>query len=420
MKYDVAVAGGGTAGCAAAYILGKSGKKVIIIEKNSYLGGSMTSTLVTPMMKTSSNSINNEFFNDFIAEMKNYNAAITYSDGNKGWFNPEIAKIVLDKMMKSANVSVLLNSCINKVNISNRYIKSLDISQGILSSSIEAIDYIDATGDCEVGFLAGCKFLNNENEYQPVTLRFMMSGIDLNKFGDMLLDIDKDRNVTTVAKIDGQTHLSTAYTWDTNRNWALKPLFDKGVSEGILKDEDRNYFQVFTVPGMFDTLAFNCPRVYFENNINPFDKNAVSEALIKGRESVYRIAEFCKKYFVGFDKAYISHIADSLGVRVSRRIKGKYIYTIEDLKSGKKFDNPVVVSNYPVDVHSNKKNTSVLEHTEVEYQLPIESLISDDLDNLLVAGRCLSADFYAQAALRIIPCCFSMGVGAAKFLLKKP
>ena len=63
MQYDVVIVGGGTAGCAAAYTFGKAGKKVLIIEKNIHLGGTMTSALVTPMMKTSENQINTDFLN---------------------------------------------------------------------------------------------------------------------------------------------------------------------------------------------------------------------------------------------------------------------------------------------------------------------------------------------------------------------
>ena len=108
-------------------------------------------------------------------------------------------------------------------------------------------------------------------------------------------------------------------------------------------------------------------------------------------------------------------MADMIGVRVSRRIKGKYIYTIDDLRSGRKFEHPVVVSDYPVDVHSNKRAESRLEKVQ-DYQLPIESLMSADIDNLFVAGRCLSADFLSQGALRVQGSCFSMGEGAAKYI----
>ena len=417
MNYDVIVAGGGTAGCAAAYMLGKNNIKVLIIEKNSYLGGTMTSALVTPMMKTSDNSINNEFFDEFIKQMKHKNAAITYIDGNSGWFNPEIAKIVLDEMMSDVNVDILYNTEISNIDISNRYINSVCVNNNLLSVSIDTKYVIDSTGNCDVGFLSNCQFINNENENQPTNLRFIMGGIDMDKFASWLSDYDSDKNVTTVAEINGETHLSTAYTWDLGKNWALKPIFDDAVDNNILKNEDRNYFQVFTIPNMKGALAFNCPRVYFPNNIDVLDNFMVSEALKKGRAAIYRISEFCKKYFPGFENSYISNIANNLGIRVSRRIKGKYIYTIEDLHSGKKFENPVVISNYPVDIHSSEKDSSVLEHTIQEYQLPLEALISADIDNLFVAGRCLSADFQAQAALRIIPSCFSMGVGIAKYIL---
>lgn len=417
MKYDVIVAGGGTAGCAAAYFLGKNNKKVLIIEKLSFLGGSMTSALVTPMMKSSDNSINNEFFDEFIKQMNKRKSAITYIDGNKGWFNPEIAKIVLDEIMSDANVDVLFNSEVTKLNISDRYINSVVIDNNLLSVPIDTRYVIDSTGNCDVGFLANCNFINKNSENQPTNLRFIMGGIDLDEFSAWLDGIDNDKNVTSVAMINNDIHLSTAYTWDLNNKWALKPLFDDAVENNVLEDEDRNYFQVFTIPNMHDSLAFNCPRIHFSNNIDVLDNFEVSKALKKGRGAIYRIAEFCKKYFPGFEKAYISNIADSLGVRVSRRIKGRYVYTISDLKSGKNFDNPVVVSNYPVDIHSSKKDNSVLEHTMQEYQLPLEALISDDIDNLFVAGRCLSADFQAQAALRIIPSCFSMGVGVAKHIL---
>ena len=417
MNYDVIVAGGGTAGCAAAYILGKSGKKVLVIEKNSFLGGSMTSALVTPMMKTSNNSINNEFLEDFIYNMKKYNAAITYSDGNIGWFNPHIAKIVLNDMLSTNNVNILYCTKINDVNISNRYIDKVKIGNKILSVPICARYIIDATGNCDVGFLSNCEFINKNNEYQPTTLRFIMSGINIKEFADWLINLDDDRNITTVAEINGECHLSTAYTWDADKKWALKPLFDDAVANNLLEDEDRNYFQIFTIPGMSGTVAFNCPRIFFEEDIDVLDKFQYTSAIQKGYQSILRLSEFCKKYFKGFDNAYISDIADSLGIRVSRRIRGKYVYTIDDLKSGKKFDNPVLISNYPVDVHSSKKDKSVLSNGMLEYQLPLESLMSYDIENLFVAGRCLSADFLAQGALRIIPSCFSMGVGVAKHIL---
>lgn len=413
--YDVIVVGGGTSGCAVAYTTGKLGLKTLLIEKDIHLGGAITSGRVIPAMSSSENQINTEFFNALISEMRSLNAQVTYMN-NPGWFNPELAKIALDRLMTKANVEMLFNSTVEAIDPEDTIIKGIHLISNLLSVYIGANYIVDTTGNCEISQLAKCKFLENKNEFQPVSLRFEMSGIDIKTFSDWLLDFDHDRQVTTCEYIDDQIHLSTAYTWDKGRNWALASLFEDAVEQGILENQDRNYFQVFTVPGMPSSISFNCPRVLFDNQINPLVPSDISKALIKARESIVRLAEFCKIYLPGFKNAYISNIADALGVRVSRRIQGKYVYTVEDLKSGKTFENPVLVGNYPIDIHSNKQNESVLEHTVQDYQLPIESLMSADFDNLYVAGRCLSADFKAQAALRIQPSCFSMGEGVAKHI----
>lgn len=424
-NYDIVIIGGGTAGCACAYTAGRLGLKTLLVEKNIHLGGAITSGLVVPAMNSSDNQINTNFFEAFIEELQTLDAQITYCDGNKGWFNPELSKIALDRMMSKAKVDVRFNSTISTLEIKEKNIKSLIASSSTLSLPIAARYVVDATGNCEISAMANCEFLENKNKldevgqnyFQPVSMRFVMSGIDLKKFSKWLLDFDSNRAVTSVCEVDGQIHLSTACTW--HGEWALAPLFKDAIEQNILKEEDSAYFQVFTVPNMPSALAFNCPRVYSTPEIDPLNPIDTSKALIKGREAIIRLADFCKIYFPGFEKGYISNIADELGIRVSRRIKGKYIYSVEDLRSGKKFKNPVLISNYPIDVHSNQKEKSTLEHQAQEYQLPIEALMSIDIDNLFVAGRALSADFMAQGALRIQPSCFSMGEGVAKWIAEE-
>lgn len=406
-KYDVTIVGGGTAGCACAYIAGKLGLKVLLIEKNSFLGGSITSALVVPAMKTSDNAINTEFFDALYNKLYSIGGAITYSDGNKGWFNPELTKIVLDEMMQEAHVEIRFESEVTKIeeNLSS-YIVTINsnkifLRNNTLSHPIETTYLVDATGDAKICEKLNCEFL--EKKYQPINLRFIMSGVDVEKFSNWIMEFDKDRDVTTSCIVDGKTYLSTAYTWDSGRNWALKPLFKQAIEDGVITEADSNYFQLFSVAGTSDSIAFNCPRLL--NPQNPY---------VEGRASIFRLSNFCKKYLKGFENSYISNIANTLGVRISNRVKGKYIYTQEDLKSGKRFEHPVVISNYPIDIHSDKKDASKLEKVYQEYQLPIESLIVKD--RLFVVGRCISTDFEAQGALRIIPSCFSMGEGLAKYL----
>ena len=425
-NYDLIVVGGGTAGCSAAYNAGIRGLKVLLIEKSIHLGGTITSALVVPAMKSGEHQINTDFYKALIDELHAIGGQATYQD-NPGWFNPELTKIALDTLMAKANVDVFFDTHIRDVIVENRAIKGIVISKEMLSVyndmienqnkelsvSIEAKYIIDATGNCEIGKLCGCEFLEEKNENQPVSLRFMMGGIDVPRFAKWLEEYDTDRNVTTVEDIDGFIHLSTAYTWDKDKKWALAPLFEDAVAKGILKDHDRNYFQIFTVAGMPSTIAFNCPRII--DYTKTLDVENMSKALQLARKNIFRLANFCRIYFPGFEKSYISNIADMLGIRVSRRIKGKYIYTIDDVKSGRTFEHPVVVSNYPVDVHSEKKDSSTLEMVR-DYTLPLESLMSADIDNLFVAGRCISADFMAQGALRVQASCFSMGEGIAKYV----
>ena len=410
-KYDLVIAGGGTAGCACAYIAAKLGLKVLLIEKNSFLGGSITSSLVIPAMKTSKNAINTDFFNVLYNKLRSINGAITYIDGNNGWFNPELTKIALDSLLSEVGVNILFESEIKEIKdkllayIVTLESDNLEFKQEDLFTHIETKYLVDATGDAKICQKLGCEFL--EKKSQPINLRFIMSGINVNKFSEWIMELDHDRDVTSSCNVDGRTYLSTAYTWDKSKNWALKPLFKQGIDNGIITEEDSNYFQLFSVAGTSDSIAFNCPRII--KNIN--------SPYIEGRASILRLAKFCNQYLPGFENAYISSIANSLGIRVSNRVKGKYVYTVEDLRNGKTFENPVVISNYPIDVHSDKKDNSTLEKVFQEYQLPVESLIVND--KLFVIGRCISADYEAQAALRIIPSSFSMGEGLAKYLAQR-
>ena len=159
-KYDLIIAGGGTAGVSCAYTAAKAGLSVLIVEKNTFLGGSITSSLVIPAMKTSDNAINTDFFNELYNNLSELGGAITYCDGNKGWFNPELTKFVLDKMMTEVNVDVLFESYIADIKTNRSKILSVSIDtignnnvisspKGLLSS-IETRYFVDATGDIAV------------------------------------------------------------------------------------------------------------------------------------------------------------------------------------------------------------------------------------------------------------------------------
>lgn len=418
-KYDVIVIGGGTSGVAAAYMCAKLGIKTLLVEKNIHLGGTITSGLVIPAMKTNDLGINTEFYNDLVEYAKKYNAQLTYSDGNSGWFNPEILKIVLDDMLESVGCETLLNTQFKSVSIGKNSNFESEFISNMLSLYFCSNYIVDATGDGIVSRTFGCEVLLESNSCQATTMRFTMSNVDVNAFCNWIMKLDTNREVTTCNEIDSFMHLSTAYTWNPNQNWALRPIFIDAIANGDLEEDDSAYFQLFTVPQMPSAITFNCPRIILEECPDIKHPANITLALKKGRKQIYRISNFCKKYIKGFENATISNIADMLGVRESYRIEGKYVYTAEDIVNKTEFDNIALSSDYPIDIHSQTKNGDKLEFVKGNYFLPIESLISKKCDNLFIIGRCLSATFEAQAALRIQPSCFSMGEAVAKYIKTK-
>ena len=221
-KYDIVIAGGGTAGCACAYTAAKLGLKVLLVEKNTFLGGSITSALVIPAMKTSKNAINTEFFETLYNKLYSINGAITYIDGNKGWFNPELTKIALDSLLMDAGVEILFESDITKIEeMLSSYIVTIEDNNNHdfeyeLLLPIETKYIVDATGDAKISQKLNCEFL--EKKSQPVNLRFIMSGVNVKEFSSWIMELDKDRDVTTSCTVDDRIYLSTAYTWDKNKN----------------------------------------------------------------------------------------------------------------------------------------------------------------------------------------------------------
>lgn len=420
MIYDVVIFGGGTAGVSAAYTSAKLGLNTLLVEAGDVLGGAITQGLVVPVMKLDSLGINTDFYTDLVVKAQSYNAQNTYKDGNTGWFNPELLKIVFDNMLKSVNCNVLFSTTpisANKNTILEKY--HVQLKHKILSLDIETKYIVDTTANGEIFRILNYEFQKNENQSQAASLRFNISGIDMNAFASWLEEIDSDTNVTTVDRSKSQIHLSTACTWDKSRNWALLPIFEKAVQDEVLNESDCAYFQVFTIPDMIGTLAVNAPRIILKENESILEPFTYSNALTQGRERIYRLHKFCKKYLNGFENSFISHISDTLGVRESYRIKGKYTYTKNDIINHKKFENVAFACDYPIDIHSSQKTNDKLEKISEPYFIPIECLIAECDDNLYAAGRIISADFESQAALRTQMSCFSMGEAVAKDIFKK-
>jgi hypothetical protein len=208
-----------------------------------------------------------------------------------------------------------------------------------------------------------------------------------------------------------QMLVHTAMVW--GKGWTLEPIFRQAVADGVLQESDGNYFQVFSMAGRPGELAFNCPRIATDTDgTDPFH---LTRAQIAGREITRRYVAFCRKYLPGCERAYLVFTAPMVGVRESRRIRGEYYLTTDDVLGARKFADAILRNNYPLDIHRHPKDEkpSLTKLPEGEYhEVPYRCLVPLGIEHLLVAGRCLSASFEAQSSVRIQPNCRAMGQAA--------
>ncbi|MCX7919385.1 MAG: FAD-dependent oxidoreductase [bacterium] len=407
-EVDVLIVGGGTAGAVAGIAAGRMKVNTLIIEQFGFLGGTQTGALVTPMMH---NQVNGVQLNPGIGMEIMDRLKLTGDTGgdNNGRFNAEMLKYVLDDFVTEANVQVRFHTFASDAIVENGKIKGVVVESKSGRQAIVAKQVVDCTGDADIAVRAGVPYSAGREEdgmNQAMSLRFHLGNINLVKFCEFLNKIAPDR-----AFEQQPTHLHTASVWGTN--WALVPYFERGVQEGILERSDGDYFQLFSVPGRPNELAFNCPRI--SQRVKGYDVTDLTYAQIEGRKKIRRLLAFMKKYFPGFENAYIVFTAPMVGVRESRRIKGEYLLTIDDIVNARKFPDPVARNNYPVDIH-NPKGSGTKFHYQLQpnqyHEVPYRCLVPLKIDNLLVAGRCISATFEAQSSIRIQSNCYAFGEAA--------
>ena len=158
-------------------------------------------------------------------------------------------------------------------------------------------------------------------------------------------------------------------------------------------------------------LHFNTTRMIKLDPTDPFD---VSKAEMEGRRQIFEMYTFLKENCSAFENATICNTAISVGVRESRKLKGEHILTVQELKDCTRFEDAIALGNYDIDIHNPEgAGTSHYYFPDGQYYtIPYRSFLPKEISNLLVAGRCLSATHEAQASVRIMPICATMGQAA--------
>lgn len=382
-KFDVLVVGGGFAGTAAAISAARGGKKVILFDKFNAPGGAAAVNLVTPFMpywtinkeRNKREYLTGGIFSEIVGKLRELGAM----EGDDK-FSDEYLKLVLNRMIKEAGVTVLYHAYLKDVEKEGKSIKSVTVSALGQDIKIAADTFIDATGDGVLSYLAGCSFMlgrKGDNLCQPMTLCFRVANVDVGRFYAEMPEMQK--------------------------------LYKEKQSSGEIRNPRENIL-TFVVPAK-GIIHFNTTRVVKLNPTDPFD---VTEAEFAAREQVFELFDLLKASFSSMKDADLIMTAAGIGVRESRMIEGEHILTANDLKECTKFPDSVARGNYDIDIH-NPEGTGTSHYyfaPEEYYTIPYRSLTVKDADNLLVAGRCISADHEAQASIRIMPICASTGEAA--------
>lgn len=408
---DLIVVGGGTGGAISAIAAAREGLDVILVEQFGFLGGSQTGALVTPLMLITAD--NHSTIGGINEEIRQRMLA-TGDSGEQpgiadGWFNPEMLKYVLEDLCLEAGVKLRYHSFFADTIVENNVIKGVILQSKSGRQAILAKRVIDATGDADVSVSAGVPYESGRKEdglNQAMSLRFNMGGIDFDKLCAFL-----NEHETNGVRYEWP-FVETAYT--PNGKWLLGPLFEKAIAAGDVTAEDVVYFQNFSMPGRPGEMSFNCPRI--TNRVKGYDVEDLSNAQIIGRQKIRRVAAFCKKYIPGFENAFIALTAPMVGVRESRRIVGEYVFTAQDVVKPARFEDVIVKGNYPLDIHQPTKNDVSVEFGEHSrerfYELPYRTMVPLKIENLLVVGRCISATFEGQSAMRVQGIIRTMGEAA--------
>ncbi len=380
--WDLIVVGGGLTGIAAAVTAKRQGLSVLLLEKAGFLGGAPGTMLINPFMPYSTMvdgkkfPLSRGFFTELQGLMKETGG---YQGPGREDMHEEYLKLTLDRLVKKEGVEVLFHAFLCGVENDNGSIKSLSVATKAGPLRFTAQTYIDCTGDADLAMLAGCPFqLGREDGLcQPMTLCFRIGNIDIPTY---------------------------------NKNHSLmQELYKKFQAEGKIKNPRENVLVFKTqVEGM---LHFNTTRVVKLDPTNPFD---VTKAEMMAREQMFEMYHFLKEHVPGFENSQLLYSAGEIGVRESRMIIGEYVLNQEDLIGCVQFEDKIAAGNYDIDIH-NPEGAGTSHYYFKDgtwYTIPYRSLLPKNADNLLVAGRCISATHEAQASIRIMPIVATLGEAA--------
>jgi hypothetical protein len=404
LDVDVVVVGGGVAGPFAAVASGRMGLKTVLVERFGALGGNLTIGLNSKPSGTLLGGIPLEFWKRL---QKIGAAGTTYIAQLEGRgdielcapCDSELAKIELAKMCVEAGVTVLFEYIAAAPIMAGDTIKGVIVEgkggrQAILSKVV-----IDCSADGDIAAQAGAPFQigSETGDMQPVSLYFKVNGVDLKKFASWAKSHPKDVYERAIS-VDSPEY----GIWATGFTDLLRQ-FQKDKNVKLV----RECITLKTARGNSEMYCNNT-RVLRSSGLNPLD---ISEAFLELYRQIELNIQFLNEYVPGFENSYINEISSILGVRETRHIHGGYILTGDNVMQGAAFEDSIALDTSAMDVHD-VKGALVRFENFPPYEIPYRCLVPQKIEQLLVAGRCISTDHVAHGRTRNIPACMSTGQAA--------
>jgi hypothetical protein len=376
---QVFVAGGGPAGIAAAAAAARRGAETVLLERYGFLGGMATGGLVNPFMgwHAKGEPLVAGVVGELIERME---ALGGYGSRRQATaFDPETFKLVADELVRESGARVRLHTLVTGAEVSDGRIVLVHTESKSGREGWESAVWVDCTGDADLAALAGAACDEGREEdgrTQPMTLNFRMAGVAISRMPS---------------------------------RGEINQLFDAAKAAGRVRCPRENVLLFHTVSP--HVVHFNTTRVV---GLSATSAEDLTAAELEGRRQAHELARFLVSDVRGFERAYLEMSATQIGVRESRRIRGRYALTGEDVMAGRKFSDGIARCNYPIDIHSPTGAGTDIRSVPAGdyYEIPYRCLLPLGLDNLLVAGRSASATHEGQSSLRTMPTCFAMGQAA--------
>ena len=402
-EVDVLVVGGGPAGIGAAVSASYGGGKVLLLEKGGFLGGNITKSLVEGCNYFIRNT-NHKLGGVWVKMEEGYKAI--YGRGHDLRpnsplrFSSEYLKIYLDKFIAEHNVEVLFHSFVNEVVVKDNNINAVIIQTKQGPKAVVAKVVVDCTGDADVAFACGVPYSQGRDKdglTQPGSLSFGIAGADTAG----LLEDGKD-----VLQEIGRVY---------------KEEYRAGKTGLTCKRQDLPFGRL-TRGTQISYLNYPCAYGIDSTNIEE-----VSRGEKECRSYINEMMYYMRDNMPGFERAELTRIATEMGFRDSRRIKGKYTLTIEDMTESKHFDDCIatycqfydmLAPDAYMDGDGSLKGGGYEGHIYTPvvddriFEIPYGALVPENIDNLLVAGRSISCTHVAQSGIRAISCCMATGEAA--------